>query len=101
MPLPLTLLPMQVVVFSSSNFTMVCPRLERVCITTDIPADDVHNGLLRRITKFVETRHDAGFTLSSPDVNISVVMPISDQVRADYTMAWDALVGVVASSVRF
>ena len=38
---------MQVVILSSSNYTMIYPRLKRVSIATDIPADEVHNELLR------------------------------------------------------
>ena len=41
-PLPFTLLPMQVLISSSSNFTMMCPRLMRISIATDIPTDEVH-----------------------------------------------------------
>ena len=42
-PLPFALFPMQVLISSSSNFTMMCPRLKRISITTDIPADEVHD----------------------------------------------------------
>ena len=100
-PLPFSLLPMQVVILSSSSFTMVCPRLKHVSITTDIPADEVHDKQLRRITKFVKARYDAGFALSGLDVNVSVATPISDEVRVDYTKTWESSVGEVAFSVRF
>ena len=100
-PLPFALLPMQVIILSSSNFTMLCPRLEKVAITTDVPADEVHGEQLRRITKFVEARHDSGFPLSSLDVDVSVVTPISKQAQAGYTQTWDELVGDVTFSVRF
>ena len=98
--LPFALLPMQVLIPSSSNVTMMCPRLKRISITTDILADEVHDEQLRKITKFVEARHDAGFILSpSLDVDVSVATSVSDQARADY--AWDSLVGEVAFSARF
>ena len=100
-PPPYAVLPMQVVILSSSDFTMVCPRLQRVSIATDTPVDEVHDEQLKRITKFVEARHDAGFTLSSLDVDVSVAMPISDQARADHTKTWDASVGEVVFFVRF
>ena len=100
-PLPFALLPMQVVILSSSNFTMVCPILRKVAITTDIPADEVHDEQLRRITKFVEARHDSGFPLSSLDVDVSVATPISKQARTEYNKTWDGLVEDVTFSVRF
>lgn len=100
-PLPFALLPIQVLVVSSSSFTMICPKLRRVAITTDIPADEAHDEQLRRITKFVEARDDSGFPLSSLDVDVSVAAPISKQTRAEYTKAWIALVGDVTFSVRF
>ena len=90
---------MHMVVLSSSSFT-ICPRLKRVSITADIPADVVHDGQLRRTTKFVEARRDAGFTLSSLDVNVSVATPISDRARADHTKTWELLIGEVTLSVR-
>ena len=41
---------------------MMCPRLKRVSITTDIPADEVHDEQLRRITKFAgRSRSLCGF----------------------------------------
>ena len=64
-PLPFALLPVQVVILSSSNFTTMCPRSRRVSIVMDIPADEVYDEQLRRITKFAEVKHGAGFTLSS------------------------------------
>ena len=100
-PLPFALLPIQVATVSSSNLTMMCPRLKKVVITTDIPADEVHGEQLRRITKFVEARHDSGFPLSSLDVNVSVATPIPKQPRAEYTKSWGAAVGDVSFSVRF
>ena len=56
-PLPFALLPMQVVILSSSNYTMVCLTLQQVSIATDIPADEAHGEQLRRITKFLQARH--------------------------------------------
>ena len=53
-PLPFVLLPMQVVILSSSNFKMMCPRLRRISITTDIPADQVYDEQLRRVDESVE-----------------------------------------------
>ena len=100
-PLPFALLPIQVLILSSSSFTMVCPRLEKVSIATDIPADEVHDEQLRRITKLVEARHDAGLPLSSLDVDVSVATPLSKQVRAEYTKIWGASVEDVTFSVRF
>ena len=100
-PLPFALLPTQVVIGSSSDSTMMCPRLKKIGITTDIPADEVHDEQLRRITKFVEARYDSGLPLSSLDVDASVATPISKQARAEYTKAWDALVEDVTFSVRF
>ena len=100
-PLPFALLPIQVLIISSSSFTMTCPRLRKIAVTTDIPADEAHDEQLRRITKFVEARHDAGFPLSSLDVDVSVATLIPKQARAEYTKAWGALVGDVAFSVRF
>lgn len=100
-PLPFALLPIQVVTLSSSNFTMTCPRLKEVTITTDIPADEAHDEQLRRITKFMEARYDSGFPLSSLDVDVSVATPISKQARAEYTKAWNALAEDVTFSVRF
>ena len=79
---------------------MVCPRLRQVSIATETPADEVHDEQLRRITKFVEARDDAGFPLSRLDVDVSVATPISNQARADYTKTWDSLVEEVAFSVR-
>ena len=49
----------------------------------------------------MEARHDAGFTLSSLNVDVSVAPSISDQVQADYTKTSDPLVGEIAFSVRF
>ena len=100
-PLPFALLPIQVVIGSSSDSAMMCPRLKKVAITTDIPADEVHDEQLRRITKFVEARYDSGFPLSSLDVDASVATPISKQARAEYTKTWNALVEDVTFSVRF
>ncbi|KAF9647724.1 hypothetical protein BDM02DRAFT_3129556 [Thelephora ganbajun] len=100
-PLPFALLPTQVVVVSSSTFTMMCPSLKKVSITTDIPVDEVHDEQLRRITKFVEARCDSGFPLSSLDVDVSVATPISKQARAEYAKTWGASVGDVTFSVRF
>ena len=80
---------------------MVCPRLEHVSITTDILAGEVHDKQLRRITKFVEARYDAGFALSSLDVDVSVATPIHDQAWADYTKTWESSVGEVSFSARF
>jgi len=100
-PLPFALLPAQVVVVSSSNFTMMCPRLKRVAVTTDIPADEVYDEQLRRISKFVEARHDSGFPLSSLDVDVSVAAPIPKQARTEYTETWGASVRDVTFSVRF
>ena len=100
-PLPFALLPMQVVILSSSDFTMVCPRLRHVSIATDIPADEAHDKQLRRITKFVEASYDGGFEMSSLDVDVLVAAPISDQVRVDYIKTWESSVGEVAFSVRF
>ena len=100
-PLPFALLPIQVLIFSSSSFTMMCPKLRRVAITTDIPADEAHDEQLKRITKFVEARHDSGFPLSSLDVDVSVATPIPKYARAEYTKTWIALVGDVTFSVRF
>ena len=100
-PLPFALLPMQVVILSSSDFTMVCPRLKQVSIATDIPADEAHDKQLRRITKFVEARYDGGFELSSLEVYVLVVTPILDQAQVDYIKTWESSVGEVAFSVRF
>ena len=100
-PLPFALLPTQVAIVSSPNYTMMCPRLKKVAITTDIPADEGHDKQLRRITKFVEARHDSGFPLSRLDVDVSVATPISKQTRAEYTETWGALSGDVTFSVRF
>lgn len=100
-PLPFALLPIQVVILSSSSFTMMCPRLKNVAIATDIQADEPHDEQLRRVTKLVEARHDAGFPLSSLEVDVSVATPISGEARAEYTKAWEALVGDVTFSVRF
>jgi len=100
-PLPFALLPIQVVIVSSSDFTMMCPRLDKVVITTDIPKGEVHDEQLRRVTKFVEARRDSGFPLSSLDVDVSVAEPISKQVRAEYTNTWATSVGDVTFSVRF
>jgi len=99
-PLPFALLPTQVAVISSSSFTMVCPRLKQVSITTDIPADEAHDEQLRRITKFVEARHDSGFPLSSLEVDVSVAAPISEQAQAEYPETWGASVRDVTFSVR-
>jgi len=99
-PLPFALLPTQLVILSASSFTMMCPRLKKVFITTDIPAEEVHDEQLRKVTKLVEARHDAGFPLSSLDVDVSVATPISKETRAEYTEAWGALVGDVTFSVR-
>jgi hypothetical protein len=100
-PLPFALLPVQIAIVSSSDFTMVCPRLKKVVITTDIPADEMHDEQLRRITKFVEARYDSDFPLSSLDVDASVATPISKQARSEYTKTWNALVEDVTFSVRF
>ena len=99
-PLPFALLPLQVVILSSSSFMMMCPRLEKVFIATDIPAEEVHDEQLRKVTKLVEARHDAGFPLSSLDVDVSAAAPISKETRAEYTEAWRALVGDVTFCVR-
>ena len=100
-PLSLALLPMRVVLLSSSDYTMVCLRMKQVFITTDIPDDKVHNKPLRRITKFVEARYDAGFALSSLDADFSVATPIHDQAWADYIETWESSVGEVSFSVQF
>ena len=100
-PLPFALLPIQVVIISTSNFTMTCPKLKKVAIATDIPMDEVHGEQLRRITKFVEARYDSGFPLSTLDVDVSAASPISKQARMEYTEAWGALVEDVTFSVRF
>ena len=99
-PFPFALFPTQAPIASSSNFTMMCPRLKKVAITTDIPADEMDDERLRRITKFVEAWYDSGFPLSSPDVGASVATPISKQARAEYTKTWDALVDGATFSVR-
>jgi len=99
-PLPFALLPVQVVILSSSSCAMMCPRLKKVFITTDIPAEQVHDEQLRRVTKLVEARHDSGFPLSVLDVDVSVAAPISDETRHEYTETWGALVGDVTFSVR-
>jgi hypothetical protein len=39
---------------------------------------------LRKITKFVEARHDPDFLLSSRDFNVSVATPSPRQSRAEY-----------------
>ena len=100
-PLPFALLPIQVIVISPPDFTMVCPRLRKVSITTDIPADETHDEQLRRVTRFVEARHDSGFPLSSLDIDVSVATPISKQARTRYAKTWGALVQDVIFSVRF
>ena len=100
-PLPFSLLPIQVAIVSSSKFTMMCPELKEVAITTNIPTDEGHDEQLRRITKFVQARHDSGFPLSRLDVEVSVATPITKHARAGYTKAWDALAGDVTFSVRF
>lgn len=100
-PLPFALLPIQVAIISSSNITVMCQRLRRVTVTTDIPADEVYDEQLRRITKFAEARHDSGFPLSTLDVDVSVVTPIPKQARAEYAKIWGAAVGDVSLSVRF
>lgn len=100
-PLPFALLPIQVVIVSSSSFTMMCPRLKKVSITTEIPADEIHSEQLRRVTKLVEARHDSGFPLSSLDVDVSVATPITKEARAEYTKTWSSLVRDVTFSVRF
>ena len=99
-PLPFALLPIQVVI-SLSNFTMMCPRLKKVAVTTHIPADEVHDDQLRRITKFAEARYDSDFPLSSLDVDVSAATPISEKARAEYSRTWNSLVGDVTFSVRF
>ena len=53
------------------------PEIGVRSVATDIPADEVHDKQLRKITKFVEARHDAGFTLSSLGVDVSVATPVS------------------------
>ena len=63
---------------------MVYPRLKHVSVTTDIPADEVHNKQLRRTAKLAEARYDAGFALSSLDADVSVATPTHDQTSADY-----------------
>ena len=100
-PLPFSLLPAQVAIISSSNFTMMCPRLQQVAITTDIPADEGYDEQLKRITKFVEARNDSGFPLSNLDVDVSVAVPIPKQAWAEYTTTWGASVLDVTFSVRF
>lgn len=100
-PLPFALLPLQLLIISSLNPTMMCPKLKKVTIATDIPTDEVHDEQLRRVTKLVEARHDAGFPLSTLDVDVSVATPISKEVRAEYTKTWSALVEEVTFSVRF
>ena len=71
-------------------------------ITTDILADEVYDEQLRRITTFVEARHDMDkFALPSLDGDVSVATPISDQAQVDYTNTRDSLVGEAAFSVRF
>jgi hypothetical protein len=80
---------------------MMCPRLEKVAITTDIPADEGHDEQLRRITKFVEARHDSGFPLSNLDVDVSVATPIPKQARAEYTETWGGLAGTSHSLCGF
>ena len=67
----------------------------------DIPMDEVHSEQLRRITKFVEARHDSGFPLPNLDVDVSVASPISKQARMEYTGTWGELVEDVTFSVRF
>ena len=77
--LPFSLLPMRVVILSSSDFTMVCPRSKRVSVATEILVDDVvHSGC-----------------------DVSVATSISDRARADYTNIWALLAGEVASSIQF
>ena len=66
----------------------------------DIPMDEVHSEQLRRITKFVEARHDSGFPLPNLDVDVSVASPISKQARMEYTETWSALVEDVTFSVQ-
>ena len=100
-PLPFALLPIQVVIISSSNFAMVCPRLKKVTVTINIPADEMHDDQLRRITKFVEARYDSDFPLSSLDVDVSVATPISEKARAEYSKTWNSLVEDVTFPVRF
>ena len=100
-PLPFALLPAQVAIISSSNFTMMCPKLRQVAITTDIPADEAYDEQLKRITKFVEARQDSGFPLSGLNVDVSVAAPIPDQARAEYNASWGASVRDVTFSVRF
>ena len=100
-PLPFALLPFQLVTISPSSFTMNCPRLRRVAITTDIPVDEVHDEHLRKVTKFAEARHDWGLPLAFLGVHVSVATPISKETRAEYTKTWRALVEDVTFSVRF
>jgi hypothetical protein len=99
-PLSFALLFVQVVI-SLSGLTVMCPRLRKVAITTDIPADEGHDKDLRKVTKFVEARHDLESPLSSLDVDISVATPLSKEARAKYTETWGALVRDVRFSVRF
>ena len=49
----------------------------------------------------MEARYDAGFILSSLDVDVSVAALISGQAPADYTKTWDPLVVEAAFFVRF
>ena len=65
-PLQFALIPRQVFILSSSDSTMVCPRSK--CLS------------VRRIAGFVEARHDAGITPSSPGVDVSVATPVSEGV---------------------
>ena len=84
-PLSFALLPMPVIILSSSSFMMMRLRLKRVSITTDIPADEVHEEQLRRITKFVEARRDAGFTLSPVWMSISRLLRLFSTRRRRIT----------------
>ena len=93
---------MQVITLSSSDFTIVCPRLKHISVATDIPVAEVCEEQLWRITKFVEARDDADLTLSSLDADSDLIAaPISNQAQVDYTEAWDSLFEEILFSVRF
>ena len=97
--LAVPLLGLSVIGFPLS-FDMMCPSLREVAITMDIPADEVYEEHLRRVTDFVEARGDCGSPLSSLNVDVSVATPVPKVTRAEYIKTWSALVGDVTFFAR-